>query len=96
MRKCLLIDPGADAENDRAPAFERKPVRVKFAQSRNEIGLAVEIDPVFFFAAFDAIDSDNTTASGFGGDVARLSPSQRFFEHADAFRLGRGFQNKTA
>src|SRR5262249_15334063 len=69
---------------------------VKLAKSPDQAGLAVEIDGVLAGSGFNLIDADRAAVLALAGEIAHLSPFQRFLERADALGGACGIEDQLA
>jgi hypothetical protein len=92
-QRCF-VDLVVGAEQDAAIAAIAPFVGIEFTESRDQIGLAMEIERILF--AGHMIDADGAAAFGFGREVTGLAPFQGFLDPADPSGGFGGIKNQPA
>src|ERR1700733_7617272 len=81
-------------EQDASVAAIAELGRVQFAEGRDQVGLAMEINRVLVGGGFHPIDPNGAAAFRRGRQITRLSPFQGFLQYADARRGLGGVENQ--
>jgi hypothetical protein len=83
VAQCFVGELALGFENNGAVAFIGE-MRITLAEGANEAGLAVDVEANLFLIDIVGVQADGGTAFGPDSEVAGLTPSERFYNFANA------------